>query len=403
MGLRPSVHGTDSSSQRKANHHRDIHNDSRSSTVSMQSDTANDKSDPPTSASASLPPVQRQAWTARGQLLLNFHDVISRAINSPEMIKKCSEIAADMSENEHVASTVDQRTDQSGVSNSLAKDYSAEANLIIENKSRRDAEVRNKTISVGLCVFGMLRGGRGVRSWMKTAVANRSAALSRYRFDSLPSKLGPGANTSKIRPHEPQQSLEPTKLRRFLRLAVDITISTTIALISGEFLFIPRPSSYIEDMSKLPLVEGKSLYAEIVCPPLLKEYKRVLEQYGQWPVMSANSTKNDNAVDGKPVLTQEDVSLNIIRKFAENCSKRSKYERALLEERHALGKHHDQHSGVELTHRMSKRKFSNDHKEESIKLGAVMVPSGGVPEELFVDIDTDVLSLEDTTDVQSAK
>ncbi|KAL7489816.1 hypothetical protein ACHAW6_015563 [Cyclotella cf. meneghiniana] len=386
MGLRPSVHDA---SRHNEKDHSDIHNDARSSTASMQNDSSGENSNPRESSSASLPPVQRQAWTARGQLLLNFHDVISRAINSPEMIQKCSEIAAGMSDHDHV------------VSNSLTEDYSAEANLIIENKARRDAEVRNKTIYAGLCLFGMLRGVRGVRSWIKNAAANRYAMLSGYRFDALPPSSG--ANPLKTPTHTPPQAIEPTKSQRFIRLAVDVTISTTIAIISGEFLFIPRPSSYIEDMAKLPLVEGKSLYAEVVCPPLLKEYKRVLKQYGRWPVIHANTNNADKKEDTKTVLTQEDVSLNIIRTFAENCSKRAKYEQALLHERNAFRSHSNPQSGLELIHRISNRHYSNQQKEEWIKLGAVIIPTGGVPEEVSVDLDSDVLSLEDPADIPSKK
>jgi hypothetical protein len=381
MGLRPSVHGSSSSTAKKNSSVND--NESQHSISPKQNDIVNST----TSSSASsteLPPVQRQAWTARGQLLLNFHDVISRAINSPEMIEKCSKIAADMSQEGNSPSTSSQH--------SLADDYGAEANLIIENKSRRDAEVRNKTIAAGVCVFGLLRGGRGLSSWMRNAAADRAALANRYKFDSLPSSSG--TPVEKPLPKLVQVE-QPTKLRRFLRLAVDVTISTTIALLSGEFLFIPRPSSYIEDMAKLPLVEGKSLYAEIVCPPLLREYKKVLEQYGRWPIMSGNEQNANTGQGGKPTLTQEDVSLNIIRKFAENCSKRSKYERALLEERDALSNHRDYNSGLELVHRI-RRKYSRD-KEEWVKLGDVLVPSGGVPEEVVVDLEEEVLNLDEAT------
>jgi hypothetical protein len=331
-----------------------------------------------------LPPVQRKAWTERGQLLLNFHDVISRAINSPEMIQKCSQIAADMSEHENAAS-------KEHTSHSLADDYSAEANLIIENKSRRDAEVQNKTLVTGLCVFGLLRGGRGMSMWIRNMAANRAAETRRYKFDSYPSSGTTHAKTNNLKQTVVNQ---PTMFSKFLRLGVDLTISTTIALFSGEYLFIPRPSSYIEDMAKLPLVEGKSLYAEMVCPPLLKEYKRVVEKYGRWPVMNPNDA--GKTPDVKTALTQEDVSLNIIRKFAENCSKRSKYEQAILQEREVLANHRNEYPGLELFHKITNGKFAR--KEEIVKLGDVNVPSGGVPEDVYVDLEKDVVALDEVPD-----
>jgi hypothetical protein len=154
-----------------------------------------------------------------------------------------------------------------------------------------------------------------------------------------------------------------------------------MTVLSGTFIFTPRPSTYIEDMSNLPLVKGKSVYAEVVCPPLLNEYKRTLEQYGgRWPVMSSPSSSGATAVAtsaaaNSSTLTQEDVSLNIIRKFAENCSKRIKYERAILEEQNAL----------------------DELEKKKKKLGTVLIPRP-VPEDVKVNIDEDVFFLIDDAD-----
>lgn len=272
MGLRPSVRGSSEEHQRRhmtdrveggsnenndssnsANHHAErdrTDGDSPSEKRTSQDVTSSLSKQP-------LPPVQRQAWTARGQLLLKFHDAISRAINSPEMIEKCTKIAKEM----------DREDNSSNRIRSLAQDYSAEANLIIENKSRRDAEVRNKTIAMGVCTFGLLRGGRGLGSLMKKMAMN----ANQYRFDSLPSSgihrfSAASPNSMKYEPKQPY---------RWRHLALDATISTLIALFSGAYLFIPRPSNYIKDMAELPLVEGKSLYAEMVCPAILREYKKI--------------------------------------------------------------------------------------------------------------------------------
>ncbi|KAL7519372.1 hypothetical protein ACHAWX_004139 [Stephanocyclus meneghinianus] len=389
MGLRPSVrnNGDESQRRRMADAQTDGSGESNDSLnlpaakIDSNISSPTKRSTPQNVNGNSLStPIQRQAWTARGQLLLNFHDVISRAINSPEMIQKCSSIAAEIDRD------VEQFSSSSRLHQASGKnDYSAEANLIIENKARRDYEVRNKTIALGLCTFLFLRGGRGFSSWMKNVATNRVAAPSRYRFDSLPSAV---ANPVVI---------SPPKQAGFLVFALDISISTTVALLSGAFLFIPRPSSYIKDMAELPLVEGKSLYAEMVCPPILKEYKSVLERYGRWPIRRASPE------GGNPALTQEDVSLNAIQKFAENCSKRSKYERALLQERHALSNGNDWKPGrLELIHRITGRQypFGGVAKEELIKLGTVVVPSGGVPDEVVVNLDKDVLSLDDAESAQ---
>mmetsp|Transcript_31284 Transcript_31284/g.63020 ORF Transcript_31284/g.63020 Transcript_31284/m.63020 type:complete len:377 (+) Transcript_31284:127-1257(+) len=315
--------------------------------------------------------LQRDAWTARGKLLLQFHDAISRAINSPEMKQKCSEVASYMS-------TKEEPEESSPVNH----EYDAEATLIVQNKHKRDNDVRDKAVAVGFCTFALLRGVPIVRN----VVARRMASASRYKFEASSSQqqLNVSRTTMQKSTHQPTSG-SPNRLRKFLRLTLDVTISAAMTVLSGTFLFTPRPSAYIEDMSKLPLVEGKSVYAEVVCPPLLNEYKRTMEQYGgRWPVMtrgvegsssSSSSSSSSPAATvattaNSPTLTQEDVSLNIIRKFAENCSKRIKYERAILEEQNAL----------------------DEQKQK--KLGTVLIPRP-VPEDVKVNIDEDVFFLVD--------
>jgi len=417
MGLRPSVKSDDSSSKMS----------STNSTNNNETATSNSESSA-TSTTTSSPP-QRQAWTVRGQLLLNFHDAISRAINSSEMIQKCNDIAKDMSRNDDEsddtktnASIASQSHHQQHNTKSIAQEYEAEAALIVENKTQRDNIVRNKSIAVGLFAFITLRSGRGISSLVRKAIANRSSV---YKFDNIPSSSSASSSithtTTQTTTISSSSSVkQPSTVRKFINLSIDISISTTLTLLSGTYIFIPRPSSYIEDMSQLPLVQGKSVYAEMVCPPLIKEYRKVMEQFGgRWPVsMSSSSSstatsnvkKNENDIE----LTQEDVSLNIIRKFVENCSKRSKYERALLEERNAFNSEGEGSSAVSrmmrrITGRDNRATGENAHnvqsEEEGVedkhkkiqrrktKLGTVSIPSPGVPEDVAVDVDLDVFDL----------
>ena len=302
------------------------------------------------------PIIQREAWTVRGQLLLNFHNIISRAINSPEMIRACSQIGEDMMRVGGVCKLSPP---------SMAEEYSAEAALIVENKSKRDAVVRNKSLALGLFSFITIRGGRGFSAFVRRSIATKNGTAG-YQLDGA----------SPVR----EMNTQPSRLRRSLSLGLDVIVSTSITLLSGAFLFMPRPSVYLEDMSKLPLVEGKSVYAEMVCPPLLKEYKRVLEQYGgRWPVRTPNASDHDST---KP-LTQEDVSLNVMRNFVKNCYKRSVYENALLEERNALSMNENKQESA----------MSRLLTRSTIRVGTVLIPSPGVPEDLPVNLDEDVLSL----------
>ena len=427
MGLRPSVRN-ESSNNTSTRH--EFNNDDKATNMNNKSNSS--ESPAPSSSSSTTTttssPPQREAWTVRGQLLLNFHHVISRAINSPEMVRKCSEIAQDMSRNE--TNKKDTIAHQHQQHPSMAEEYSAEADLIVSNKEHRDALVRNKSIAVGVCSFVALRSGRGLSSFIRKAIAKRSAS---YKFDKLPSSSSGSANNQNVNYSAPstatnrmthqQLQQHPTTLRKVFNLSIDMSISTALTFLSASYIFIPRPSSYIEDMAQLPLVPGKSLYAEMVCPSLVKEYKHVLEQYGgRWPVSlgsSSSSFSTPSDTTTKPgeqqELTQEDVSLNIIRKFVENCTKRDKYERALLQERNAFSdslkgttnNNNETDTVGRLIRRItgSRRGDSMPPSKESTKrkLGTISVPDPGVPTDIDVDVDVDVWSLvEDDDDERRA-
>ena len=423
MGLRPSVRNE---SRNNTSTRNEFNNDDKATNMNNKSNSS--ESPAPSSSSSTTTttssPPQREASTVRGQLLLNFHHVISRAINSPEMVRKCSEIAQDMSRNE--TNKKDTIAHQHQQHPSMAEEYSAEADLIVSNKEHRDALVRNKSIAVGVCTFVALRSGRGLSSFIRKAIAKRSAS---YKFDKLPPSSSSANNqtthlaqlTATNRMTHQQLQQHPTTLRKVFNLSIDMSISTALTFLSASYIFIPRPSSYIEDMAQLPLVPGKSLYAEMVCPSLVKEYKHVLEQYGgRWPVSlgsSSSSSSSDTTTkhQEQQELTQEDVSLNIIRKFVENCTKRDKYERALLQERNAFSdslksttnNNNETDTVGRLIRRItgSRRGDSMPPSKESTKrkLGTISVPDPGVPTDIDVDVDVDVWSLvEDDDDERGA-
>lgn len=362
---------------------------------------------------APLKPPQREAWTARGKLLLNFHDAISRAINSPEMARKCSQIAEQMSNdesnNEKSINSSRNKPMAATAVGDQAQEYLAEANLIVENKTKRDSQVRDKSLALGFFTFISLRSStwlkRNVNLWLRNNYLLGSR--SNYTFDRLPRNQLQNRPMAVKTLHASstcrRTSLTPSKnlFQKSPRLVFDLAFSSAVAFLSGTFIFLPRPTAYVEDMAKLPLVEGKSVYAEIVCPPLLNEYKRALEQYsGHWPVRQ-ESSNNDN--EGK---TQEDVGLNVIREFVENCSKRSKYERALLEERNLLNGRESELT--KLIQKAKRKDETHESSEEDVeknfsavehnvqlprKLGSVSIPSPGVPHDLAVNLDEEVLSL----------
>ncbi|KAL7463262.1 hypothetical protein ACHAXS_003639 [Conticribra weissflogii] len=382
----------------RASMNRSDSNDNDRQHSSTASRTLADSQAKAGSSPAPLNPPQREAWTARGKLLLNFHDAISRAINSPEMAKKCSQIAEQMSDdkncNKNSMNSFESESLAATAGDDLAEEYIAEANLIVENKSKRDAQVRNKSLALGFFTFISLRSSAWMQRNFNLWIRNNYLLGSRltYSFDRLPGSQFQNSSQS------PKTFLPSSKylFQKSSRLVFDLAFSSTVAFLSGTFLFLPRPTAYVEDMAKLPLVEGKSVYAEMVCPPLLNEYRRALEQYGgRWPVRQKNSDDDDGGV------TQEDVGLNTMKEFVENCSKRRKYERALLEERNSLNGREN-----ELTKLIQKLKMKDETQQaldEDLvqptakfprKLGTVSIPSPGVPQDIAVNLDKEVLSLD---------
>lgn len=123
--------------------------------------------------------------------------------------------------------------------------------------------------------------------------------------------------------------------------------------------------------------------------------------------VSAGEEGND-ALSSQEPLTQEDVSLNVIRNFVENFFRRSLYERALLEDRNALrfDNYDDEEEGVSaltrLIRRISGRRRRVDGEDMSNgnygdraapKLGTISIPSPGVPRNMPVNLDVEILSL----------
>ena len=132
------------------------------------------------------------------------------------------------------------------------------------------------------------------------------------------------------------------------------------------------------------------------------------------------TTKENGGIDIG--MTQEDVSLNIIRKFVENCSKRSIYEQALREERSVLLSNDSDSSSppsssisdsledaLTVSRLIRRLTASSSTSSDSIsgsdvlssasnnnnsnKLGTISIPNPGVPENISVDLDVDVFSL----------
>jgi hypothetical protein len=72
-----------------------------------------------------------------------------------------------------------------------------------------------------------------------------------------------------------------------------------------------------------------------------------------------------------------------MRNFVKNCYKRSVYENALLDERNALSMNENNQESA----------MSRLLKRSTIRVGTVFIPSPGIPEDLPVNLDEDILTV----------
>ena len=196
--------------------------------------------------------------------------------------------------------------------------YSAEKNMLQKMNNNGMAY----GLACGLLTFGFLRSGPKLmqryltRRYMKQqGLGNRNvdntSTVGGYTFDQprIQGGMGGGDSNSVKIP-------KPGIFLRTLRLGLDLTVSVFMAAY-GSLVFVDR-KKLMDDISKIPLVEGRSLVSDELCDEFVDVYRRIPKQ-----IWDKYQGKSD--------------ALDAISGFVRNCLRREMTEKKILQQRRRFG------------------------------------------------------------------
>lgn len=104
----------------------------------------------------------------------------------------------------------------------------------------------------------------------------------------------------------------------FLGFAIDATVSFYIAV----FVSIRNPGKIMNELAKIPLIEGRSRVSDEFCPEFLHELKE----------MQKDVLENNDAMQADALKNPESVALKGLLEFCHNCKQRAAYEKQLRQQ-----------------------------------------------------------------------
>ena len=106
---------------------------------------------------------------------------------------------------------------------------------------------------------------------------------------------------------------------------MDIAISILVGM--STTIYLTRPAILLQDLSRSPLLPGKSVLSEELCEPFTKEMQKINEGFHTY---SVGDDKQKNVVSYSEIWRDENLgefdSLRAVRDFVINCNKRSESE-----------------------------------------------------------------------------
>ncbi len=202
-------------------------------------------------------------------------------------------------------------------------------------------------IVIGLGSFVFLRTGPRL---IARYLLNRSRSSG--SSGNMPGGYQFDINKTTANHHQPPPQMiqppEPEKRPGFLLRAVRFSLEVFVSMYLGAWgsgLF-PDNAKFVNDLSDIPLVEGRSIVSEELCTDLIDVYKAIPKK--TWD-------KYDN----------KSVPLDAVSNFVKNCLRRQMVEKEILDEKRAFGS------------------FGIDGSSEGKH---VEIPSPGVPRDLDVEI-----------------
>jgi hypothetical protein len=102
-------------------------------------------------------------------------------------------------------------------------------------------------------------------------------------------------------------------------LPVDLAISLLVGISTS--IFLTRPEDLLQDVSKAPLLQGKSVLREELCPPFIREMEQINRGYHTYTPSNADEKKQ--IVSFQDLWKDENIgdfaTLKAIRDFVANC------------------------------------------------------------------------------------
>jgi len=197
--------------------------------------------------------------------------------------------------------------------------YATEKNML----TRMNNNGMANGIAVGLISFAFLRAGPRImnrvlaRRYRNDHGGNGSGDSSGYQFDV-------NNSTGRSRPEIPR----PGIFMRTVKFGLDVFLSLSLAAY-GSAYFTDR-GKLMQDLSKVPLVEGRSLLSDELCTDFIDIYRSIPKK--TWDKFNGKSEPLD-AIGG----------------FVKNCLRRRVAEKELLAQRRTFGiASEDEH--VEIPH-----------------------------------------------------
>eukprot|EP00573_Skeletonema_grethae_P000477 CAMPEP_0201687682 /NCGR_PEP_ID=MMETSP0578-20130828/1633_1 /ASSEMBLY_ACC=CAM_ASM_000663 /TAXON_ID=267565 /ORGANISM="Skeletonema grethea, Strain CCMP 1804" /LENGTH=435 /DNA_ID=CAMNT_0048171853 /DNA_START=108 /DNA_END=1415 /DNA_ORIENTATION=- len=117
------------------------------------------------------------------------------------------------------------------------------------------------------------------------------------------------------------QNQKNALLSNLSTLPVDLAISLLVGISTS--IFLTRPEDLLEDAAKAPLLPGKSVLREELCPSFTREMERINQGYHTYTTSSRNGVDEKQVVSFQDLWKDENIgdfaSMKAIRDFVANC------------------------------------------------------------------------------------
>jgi len=166
------------------------------------------------------------------------------------------------------------------------------------------------------------------RSNNYTTTNTSAAAMERNRLQDLRSNKPPQSyghyndNLNMGSHPSSYQNQKNALLSNLSTLPVDLAISLLVGISTS--IFLTRTEDLLQDVSKAPLLQGKSVLREELCPPFTQEMKSINRGYHTY-TPSGNDADEKQKVSFQELWKDENIgdfdTLKAIRDFVANCQR----------------------------------------------------------------------------------